>query len=227
MSMSNTTRNRTELLRTAVPLSAGEKPFPALGASSVKEKMCAAFSSTLITTKTGLFTIKNRLKNLFTKRAFSFFNLASSNSSFIKASTLIATESLVTKLGFFGVKFFSAVKAIYPSFRNFLSAMGMHFGVFLPTHNLKIFNSIVGLNSINMVNTFTGFKFTAKVFFHHISVFKHLWTLPIFISRIMTNVYQNITSIKSSAALPVVMLFTSFSTIPFFHRNYLRLEWSI
>lgn len=218
MTTMNTTNNRTETLFTTISSRSGKKPFSTLRTFSIQKQLCAAFVGTWNAAKTRFFTIKNRLKSLFTIRAFSLFDLRCPNSLPSKTSAFYAAKSLPTKFSFSGIKFHSTMKAFYPSIRDMFPFKWMKPCMGRPSKNFKILDSIIILLFIDVMNTLFFLKSSSNIFFHNISMFKHL--VFSFIKRIASNIYKNISlSIESSSALPVMVIWTAFSFV--FHDWFL------
>lgn len=76
----------------------------------------------------------------------------------------------------------------------------------LATRNqFKVLNSIITFNPIDMMNMFTFFKFSSKMFFHNASMLKFL-TKPF---NIVVLVNKNISSACFSLSFKIIKLFSS------------------
>lgn len=108
--------------------------------------------------------------------------------------------STVTTIGSHGVS----------SNRKFLLAKRAHHfsSMISSVHKLKVFQSIVSLYSILMVNLFIFRKWSFKNFRHHIAMFKHILTIDC--HRVIWFIKQNITTrVYSSTTTPLRMISSS------------------
>lgn len=85
-------------------------------------------------------------------------------------------------------------------------------GMFTLAHNFKIFDSIVVLNSVNMVDNFAFAKIPAKVFLHYKSMFQNISSTLMVFEWMFRSINKNITiRILYFSAFPICGLFSKLS----------------